>query len=817
MQDNEAEENDSKRMREEQISVDIPLPDQPSIPAFTSAKWLKVPEETFAQGSTLPLHNKIAKLAKRWAHTATIINKSIYLYGGCGEDNISFKDITRLSLETWELSLLKDSTLHPSPRDSHVAFAHKNKLYIFGGSSASIKLNDLWEFDIERKVWREVRALGAAPANREAHSAAVVDENFALIFGGKSSVKRLGDAHLLSLGCGAVLKTSAASWSSCTQLGQQPCARDGHCMCSVGNKVYLFGGENDKRQMLNDLYAGIVDPDTCTLRWKKCEQRNAPRARRAATLCCYADEYLVLVGGEGYEETFTTTFNDVWIYSVAAEVWEELFSMLRINTGDWFSPRAYHSAVAVEDCFCVFGGIYEPSKALDDLYVLTLSGEIPKSFERIQNIGMLDVKEERTNASTLGKPQFFAQYIQDRPFTKPAVEEPSAGKSCGVVTSFGVACGFLGDAANGWSIGAFGEIFNVVEDLTGAKSFSIRFREGKAEESKEGAEGGDRLDNIEIAAEGVIVSTDSFKDILNYFGKREEQRMSPDFALLKHALANIGNTLLLVNKMSESAYIGLISPEYMSLAKTGLYHCPYLRLTNSEGKLSGNADALSMLDSVLKYSHVPFESREDFLEHVQLANDQVTFFISRLRDGIKSHKGDIVYSFDAMKEKLLDFSLKNYLKYWNLIHTLKIVVDDCENKEENPYVKIEKYIEEKKVGKYYRKVDNLFDKSVGGSLFLFHKKLMAESSFVSPEELNGVLLYFNNMLELRLAGPRLGDYTAVSRKLVKSKASSKTLFDWGGYVKFTKGSKEEVMNASFLCSLERKMEEVMREIAEEIA
>eukprot|EP00826_Nyctotherus_ovalis_P027487 TRINITY_DN21484_c0_g1_i1.p1 TRINITY_DN21484_c0_g1~~TRINITY_DN21484_c0_g1_i1.p1 ORF type:complete len:105 (-),score=24.91 TRINITY_DN21484_c0_g1_i1:23-337(-) len=75
------------------------------------------------------------------------------------------------------------------------------------------------------------------------------------------------------------------------------------------------------------------------------------------------------------------------------------------------------------------------------------------------------------------------------------------------------------------SIGAFGEIFNVVEDLTGAKSFSIRFREGKEEESKEGAGRGDRLDTIEIAAEEVIVSTDSFKDILNYFGKREEQRM----------------------------------------------------------------------------------------------------------------------------------------------------------------------------------------------------------------------------------------------------------------------------------------------------
>eukprot|EP00826_Nyctotherus_ovalis_P030350 TRINITY_DN24225_c0_g1_i2.p1 TRINITY_DN24225_c0_g1~~TRINITY_DN24225_c0_g1_i2.p1 ORF type:complete len:288 (+),score=65.90 TRINITY_DN24225_c0_g1_i2:65-928(+) len=280
---------------------------------------------------------------------------------------------------------------------------------------------------------------------------------------------------------------------------------------------------------------------------------------------------------------------------------------------------------------------------------------------------------------------------------------------------------------------------------------------------------------------------------------------------------NIGNTLLLVNKMSESAYIGLISPEYMSLAKTGLYHCPYLRLTNSGGKLLENADALNMLDNVLKYSHVPFETREDFLEYVQSANDQVTFFISGLKENVKSHKGDVVYSSDAVKEKLLDFSLRSYLKYWNLVHTLKIVVDDCENKEENPYVKIEKYIEENKSSKYYRKVDNLFDKSVGGSLFIFHRKLMTESSLTSPEELNGILLYFNNMLELRLVGPRLGDYTAISRKLLKNKANGKGLFDWGGYVKFTKGSKEEIMNASFLCSVERKVVEAMREIAEEIA
>ena len=709
-------------------------------------------------------------------------------------------------METWELSLLRDnSSLRPSPRDSHATFAWKNKLYVFGGSAANIKLNDLWEFEIERKLWREVRAIGPAPINREAHTVTVIPDNSALIFGGKGPTKRLADGYLLTF------KTSAIIWNTCTQLGQIPCARDGHCMHNIGNKVYLFGGENDKRQILNDFYVGVVEPETCTLTWKRCEQKNAPRARRAATLSSYMDECLVLIGGEGYEEVVTITLNDVWIYNISNEIWEELFTTLRINTGDWFSPRAYHSTITIEDCFCVFGGIYEPGKALDDLYVLTLTGDIPKCFERLQNIGMIDVKEEHTTASNISKPQFFTQYIQNRPFNPPAREEPELLKTCGMMISYGVSCSFPNERVNEWAIGAFGDIFNVVEDLTSTKVLSINFLQHKIiEENKhETIHSSEKLPTIEIIIEGAIISVDSFRDILNYFGKREEQRVSPDFGLLKFSLMSIGSTLLIVNKMSESAYVGLISTEYMNLANNGLYHCPYVKLSMDKGKLTGDSNTLAMLNDIFKYSHIPFESNEDFLNHIQSANDQIIFFISKLKDSIKSYNNDIMHSSNMVREELVDFSLRSYLKYWNLTHKLKIFINEKEIKEENPYVKVEKYVEDKKMNKYFKRIDNLYDKSIGGTLFLFHKNLLIDQNLIEPEALNGILLYYNNMLEVRLVGQQLGDYIGISRKLIKNK---KSLFDWGGYVKFTKGTREEIMNPSFLCSLEKKIAEAMHEV-----
>eukprot|EP01022_Parablepharisma_sp_SALTPOND_P000812 TRINITY_DN105095_c2_g1_i1.p1 TRINITY_DN105095_c2_g1~~TRINITY_DN105095_c2_g1_i1.p1 ORF type:complete len:1013 (+),score=68.10 TRINITY_DN105095_c2_g1_i1:1553-4591(+) len=834
----------------------------------------------------------IDKPVRRWAHTATILGETMYIYGGCGDKSINFKEVMQFSLNNCEWTVLKASNkINPPPRDSHVSFGYKGKLYVFGGTTSNTRLNDLWEFDIEKKAWREIKAAGTAPVVREAHSATFIPENTALIFGGKSPGEKLADAHILTIDYSKSSLAPTLAWNLCTQTGQLPCPRDGHSMCTIGKNVYLFGGENNEKLMLNDLYVGTIDRSKgYKLNWKKCEQKNPPRARRAATLCSYMDEYLILIGGEAYEEAATSTLNDVWIYSIINGVWEEVFSMPRVDTGDYFPPRAYHAAAIFESNLYVFGGISHTGQILDDFFVLSLNGEPPKSLESMQTLvpSIISGKDGRALMSSTKKVQYFTQYIQDTPFPTTSREtgerkiskwrmdknsdDSFAFSNLGISPEFPLEL----SAENDWPIGAFGNLFNAVEDLTGNNRFKvdvvIPFIQAQAGSQREEikrtkiakkdkneteevkttevqlaekeilseftkkmqedlrAQDQARMEPaIKLFAEGPGVTSDTFKDILYFFGKKDLHKTTADFAALKNSLFRIGKTMLLINRTSDYANVGLISPEYMELIHTNTFYCPYLKLTTEGGRLYGSSSALTLLDKMLKCSCVPFESKHTLLEFIQNMDNGLTFFITKLvksggysRKTLILEKGQDIMCGDRgnpLKYELLDYSLRTYLRYWSLLDEYKVILEDKEETKGNPYIELEEYVKDKKIEKWVRKVDHLFDKSMGCSGFLFHKNLFNTpemKGFAKPSALfNGILLYLHNALEVRLLGPKIGDYVGIKRELLKRKVkieadnAAATLFEWNGYIRFTKGVKDEIMDPLFLCSLEEKILEIM--------
>ena len=83
----------------------------------------------------------------------------------------------------------------PCKRSGHSAVVYQDKMYIFGGVDDEInRLNDLWEFDLKKKTWKELKVENG-PASRNSHSATLF-LNYMIVFGGMHDLtKELNDLY----------------------------------------------------------------------------------------------------------------------------------------------------------------------------------------------------------------------------------------------------------------------------------------------------------------------------------------------------------------------------------------------------------------------------------------------------------------------------------------------------------------------------------------------------------------------------------------------------------------------------------------------
>ena len=56
--------------------------------------------------------------------------------------------------------------------------------------------------------------------------------------------------------------------------------------------------------------------------------------------------------------------NDLWLFNISSYVWEKIETDFNIPKG-----RSGHSACLYKDMMLIFGGIYEVTKELDDMYI----------------------------------------------------------------------------------------------------------------------------------------------------------------------------------------------------------------------------------------------------------------------------------------------------------------------------------------------------------------------------------------------------------------------------------------------------------------
>ena len=268
--------------------------------------------------------------------------------------------------DVWTLSLAGSSAwapivpfgaVPPEGRHGHtMVHDFKNdRAVVFGGTNASVLLNDCWELSLDRPVrWNSLSPLGAPPSPRLQHSA-IYDpiRQRVLVFGGLSS-NLLNELWALSV-------SATPEWRQISPAGTPPTARRGHSAIydPLGDRMIVFGGS-----AMNDVWMLSLSG---TPTWTPLQIQGSMPASRFDHSAIYdpARQRMVVFGGNDGGGPR----NDVWALSLAdPPAWNYL-----VPDGAVPAARFGHSAVydASRDRMVIFGG-GDPFQR--DVWALSLSG-----------------------------------------------------------------------------------------------------------------------------------------------------------------------------------------------------------------------------------------------------------------------------------------------------------------------------------------------------------------------------------------------------------------------------------------------------------
>lgn len=255
------------------------------------------------------------------------------------------------------------SERRPPPRYEQAMALVGTHLYVMGGNWGGRYLGDAWAMDLEDLAWAPVSPIPAGPnASGVAGHAAVAWNNNVLCFGGHTKGK---DVTTLPV---KMLDTATGEWTVLDdEIGPQdnddngvPGPRGGLSVNVLGSRAYVFGGEDNKRKPLNDLWV----LDLSTMNWNRLQPSGVPPSPRSAhSACTYRGRFLIVFGGG----SVATCYDDLVI--------------LDTQTLEWFTPevdghlppaRAGHAAAVLGSTLYVVGG-GNNARGCADMYSLDLT------------------------------------------------------------------------------------------------------------------------------------------------------------------------------------------------------------------------------------------------------------------------------------------------------------------------------------------------------------------------------------------------------------------------------------------------------------
>ncbi|XP_009147241.2 acyl-CoA-binding domain-containing protein 4 isoform X1 [Brassica rapa] len=250
----------------------------------------------------------------------------------------------------------------PKARYEHGAAVIQDKMYIYGGNHNGRYLGDLHVLDLKSWTWSRVETKVATESEE-------ISPTFLLSpCAGHSLIP--WDNKLLSIGGHTkdhsesmqvkVFDTHTSTWSMLKTYGKPPVSRGGQSVTVVGKTLVIFGGQDAKRSLLNDLH--VLDLETMT--WDEIDALGvspSPRSDHAAAV--HAERYLLIFGGGSH----ATCFDDLHVLDLQTMEWSR-----PAQQGEVPTPRSGHAGVTIGENWFIVGGGDNKSGASESV-VLNMS------------------------------------------------------------------------------------------------------------------------------------------------------------------------------------------------------------------------------------------------------------------------------------------------------------------------------------------------------------------------------------------------------------------------------------------------------------
>ena len=317
--------------------------------AVTLAFAVLTPRDGLAQSWEKLRPTTAAAPAARYNATAIFDDyaRNIVIFGGRNSDG-NFNDVWCFNLDTliWR-EITPADTIQPAKRFGHDAVYDPigRNMLVWSGQGTAF-FNDLWAFHLPSHEWTQLKPPGPLPSPRYG-SASVYDpvSRQLVMFSGFTDVGRFDDTQAYDI--------ATNTWIDVTPPGANPVARCLHTACfdSGRHRMIIYGGQ--RSGPLDDIWAF----DLAARTWSDLTPAARPSGRIFPSSVCHNDQVFVFGG-----RTTEGNVDELLSFDLRQNEWNVLQP-----AGPHPESRSAHAAVSLGDgAMIIFGGLGD--SALNDLW-----------------------------------------------------------------------------------------------------------------------------------------------------------------------------------------------------------------------------------------------------------------------------------------------------------------------------------------------------------------------------------------------------------------------------------------------------------------
>jgi hypothetical protein len=346
-----------------------------------------------------------------------LLNRKCYLFGG--QSIAKRNDLRMLNPDTWTWTVVP-TFYAPKGRIGHSLCAYEQQLVLYGGwSHYSERLGmrrcytKISKAQLEEEVkWQSFPGAGDMPKSRRDHATAQLGSSM-VVFGGVDTRSRvLKSIRVLDLGtlrwnkpniqgkpgpgrrCFATLTAvfplkMSARWDV-SMLNFSAMKQE---VLYMG--FYLFGGQSDSNQDLNDLW--VLRCEDAQWQWRQLTALGEAPLPRHAHTASHLRSLLIIVGGRN--DQLGGPLSDIRLLHLDSLRWDSI-----LITGVAFQPRWGHVSLVVGSKILILGGMNYQNFMPADLVVLetdqSTAGELTKrEEERVSKMNARRITEPASPCS----------------------------------------------------------------------------------------------------------------------------------------------------------------------------------------------------------------------------------------------------------------------------------------------------------------------------------------------------------------------------------------------------------------------------------